>query len=326
MKIKNYTLSQSKLIKILNQANWKAFLFFTTFTSIVWLLLQFTKEHTADYQLKIILTEIPVKEILSSKEVMVDVSVQQTGFALLKNQLSNKQIKLPVNALEKNSTFYVFDGNKFKNQIANELNLKNEDFIILSEKIQLQFSLKSSKVVPIRVPISISYAASFASYKGIEFSEDSVSIAGDANQLKDIRYIDTEDLVLKNLKTNQSGTIKLINPLPALISLEFESVKYMVEVEKFTEREFSIPVQLKNTPEEYQVSLFPDEIKVKFQSSVDDMEQINQDDFEIECDFKESLPEAAMLIPKLINAPEKAIRIRMSTQQVEYVLRKINTP
>jgi len=113
-----------------------------------------------------------------------------------------------------------------------------------------------------------------------------------------------------------------MKPFSDVVILEFENVNYNIEVEKFTEQSFSLPIELKNTPENYNVLLIPERVTVKFQSSLEDMENISEEDFQIECDFNSALNEISLLIPKLVNQPQKAIRIQLEPNRIEYILRK----
>lgn len=314
--------NKAKIAKSFNRTNWKAILFFTIFTALLWLILQFTKVHNAEYKITIEFSEIPVKEVLSKKEIQLSTTIQQTGFSLFKKKFSENKISLPLSTLQKSDSVYIFQSNLFITQISNKLKLSTEDFNIQNTEIKIPYTTKSSKKIPLQTNVKVNYAKSYASYGGIKISKDSVKIAGPSDEISTISKIETEELMLSDLKRDKSGELKLIKPFSDAVILEFYSVKYNIEVEKFTENSFILPIQLKNSPEDYKVELIPNQVTVKFQSSLNEMENIIEDDFQIECNFESALNEASILIPKLVEKPNKAIRIQIEPNQIEYILRK----
>jgi hypothetical protein len=314
--------TKNKILKSLSQANWKAFLFFTSFTFFLWLILQFTKTHKVDYEISIILSEIPVKEVLSDNQIKLSTTIEQTGFTLFKKQFSENSISLPVSALQKKDSAYVFQSSLFVAQIASELKLSLDHFSINTKDFGIPFTIKSSKKIPLVTNVNIGYAKSFASYVGLQIDRDSIKIAGPTDVISAISSIETEEVTLDELRKDKSGKLKLMKPFSDVVILEFENVNYNIEVEKFTEQSFSLPIELKNTPENYNVLLIPERVTVKFQSSLEDMENISEEDFQIECDFNSALNEISLLIPKLVNQPQKAIRSQLEPNRIEYILRK----
>lgn len=318
----NKDSNKSKILNSLSQTNWKAIVFFTSFTAMLWLILQFTKIHNASYELSIEFTEIPVKEVLSKEVILLPITIQETGFALFKKRFSENNIRFPLSALEKKDSVYLFQSSLFETQIGNQLDLPLEKFSIKSKEFVIPFTTKTSKKVPIHTYIEVNYVKSYASYRGVVISQDSIDIAGPVDKIDQISEIETEKLKLNYIKTNKVGSIPLVNPFSDAVVLSFDKVDYSIQVDKFTEQSFRLPIQLKNPPENFTVELIPDQITLKFQSSLEEMENISEEDFLVECDFESALSSVSVLIPKLVNQPKKAIRIQLEPNRVEYMLRK----
>ncbi|GGE30530.1 hypothetical protein [Psychroflexus planctonicus] len=315
-------INKKKITKSLSQTNWKAILFFTTFTFLLWIILQFTKTHNVDDEISIAFSDVPVKEILSVQEIQLPINIEQTGFSLFKKQFIDGKIVFPINELQKKDSVYVFQSSLFITQIAKKLKLSTEEFSVTNKEVIIPFDVKATKKVPIHSNIEINYAKSYASYKGVQINRDSVNIAGPTNEIKGIKSIETEELILKYVRKNSSGELPLLKPFTDAVALEFDKVDYAFEVEKFSEQSFNLPIQLKNAPDNYQVELIPNSITIKFQSSLDELENINEEDFQIECNFNSALSEASILVPKLTEKPKKAIRIQLTPNRIEYILRK----
>lgn len=314
--------NKSKILQSLSRTNWKAILFFTSFTFLLWLILQFTKTHKIEYVVNVEFSDVPVKEVLAIDQIKLSTTIQQTGFALFKKQFTDNTISLSLSDLQKKDSVYIFQSSQFNSQIAQKMKLSAENFSINDKQVAIPFSTKSSKKIPLQVDVKINYAKSYASYKGIEIDKDSIEIAGPSNEIADITKIETEALELKELKNNTSGKLKFLKPFSDKVILDFNELNYEIQVEKFTEKSFLIPIQLKNSPTEYKVRLIPEQINISFQSSLEDMENINVDDFQVVCDFDAALNEASLLVPKLVKQPKKAIRIQLEPNRVEYILLK----
>lgn len=320
--MKEKSSNKNKLLQTLSKTNWKAIIFFTSFTFLLWLILQFTKTHKIDYEIKIEFSDIPVKEVLAIDQIQLSTTIQQTGFALFKKQFTDNTIHLSLNDLQKKDSVYLFQSSLFTSQIAQKMKLNVENFSINDKQVAIPFSTKSSKKIPLQTDIKVNYAKSYASYKGIEIDKDSIEIAGPINELAEINKIKTEALELKELKNNKSGKLKLLNPFSDKIIFEFDELNYEIQVEKFTEQRFLVPIELNNSPTQYKVRLIPEQISISFQSSLKDMENINVDDFQVVCDFDLALNEASLLVPKLVKQPKKAIRIQLEPNRIEYILLK----
>lgn len=310
------------IVKSITQTNWKAMLFFTSFTFLLWLILQFTKTHTIDYVISIEFSDVPVKEVLLKKEVDVTSTIKKTGFWLFKKNFMDSSIQLPVGELEKSDSVYLFQSKPLVSLISRKLDLAEADISIENKTLAIPFSIKSTKQVPIETRLKLNFSKSYASYDGVQWEMDSVKIAGPLHLLKDISSVKTADLILKNLNSKRSGELKLINPFPKEVVFEKASLGYNIHVERFTEQWFILPVQIENLPDKYQIELLPNKVEVGFQSSLEDMDDINPEDFEVVCDFNSALSKASLLIPKLKKQPKKAIRIQLQPNQIEYILRK----
>lgn len=315
------TSTKNSILEQLKKTNWKAIVFFTSFTFLLWLILQFSKTHTVTYKIDVEFEDIPVKEILQVEHIQLSASIKQTGFNLFKKQFTNSAISISMAEVPKNDSVYVFRSSVFAAQIANQLQISTEDLLIKNEEVAIPFSNKSTKKVPIRFNVEVSYATSFASYRGIQFDMDSIQIAGAEDVLSSIDEVETERLQLQKLKNNTSGKLILVNPFSDAVAFENLFVNYNLQVEKFSEQKFSVPVQLINTPDEFMVDLIPDEVVVKFQSSLTAMDEIEVEDFEVICDYKSALQQAYILVPKLNKKPKTAIRIQIEPNRIEYILR-----
>lgn len=314
--------TKNRLTESIQKTNWKAILFFTSFTFLLWLILQFTKTHTVNYPIRIVFEDIPVKEILEKEEVILSASIKQSGFSLFKKQFTTPIVYISLAELTKVDSVYSFQSSVYIAQIVEQLTIPQEDLVIKNEEVIIPFSIKSTKKVPIHFNVNLSYAKSYASYQGIQFETDSVKIAGTLEEIATITKVETEMLELENLRNDASGELNFITSFTESIALDKLNVEYNIKVDKFSEKQFSIPVQLINAPSEFDVNLIPNEVTVHFQSSLEELDGIEADDFEVVCDYSAALEQAFIVVPRLVKKPTFAIRVKIEPNRIEYILRK----
>ena len=309
-------------VNVFEATNWKAITFFTSFTFILWLILQFSKEHQIDYTIKIDFMDIPINEIVEKKSISLTSSINETGFKIFQKEFSNKAVSISLSKLDKNDDHYIFDVSLFASQIAEQLNVSSKNFNIENDRYRLPFAEKSIKKVAISLNEKVEFSNAYASYSGITLSKDSVEIAGPKNAISSIETINTKELVLENLKKDRKGKIELINPKPESISLENEDIDYTIKVEKFTEMSLNLPLKLINSPDDFKVELIPQTVNLKFQTSIENADLFDEEDFLIVCDFNDAIKNAYIIVPKIKKTPSQAIRLELDPNQIEYILRK----
>jgi YbbR domain-containing protein len=309
-------------LNVFEATNWKAITFFTSFTFVLWLILQFSKEHQIDYSLNIEFTDIPINEIVEKKSISLTSSLNETGFKIFQKEFTNKTITISLSKLEKYDDHYIFDVSLFASQIAEQLNVSSKNFNIENNRYRLPYAEKSIKKVAVNLNQKLEFSNAYASYSGVILSKDSIEIAGPKNAIRNIEAIESKQLSLTNLKKDEQGEIKLINPKPDLISIEKEYVDYTIQVEKFTEISLNLPIKLINSPDEYKVELIPQTVNLKFQTSIENADLFDEEDFLVVCDFNNAIENAYIIVPKIKKSPDKAIRLELDPKQIEYILRK----
>ncbi len=84
-----------------------------------------------------------------------------------------------------------------------------------------------------------------------------------------------------------------------------------------------LPFQIKNLPENYNITTFPDKVEVIFQIGLSDYNKINRNDFEISCDYNRTLKNGLnYLIPEVVSKPSMVTEIKIVPHQIEYLIKK----
>ena len=93
-----------------------------------------------------------------------------------------------------------------------------------------------------------------------------------------------------------------------------------IPVEKFTEKELEIPVQIKNKPENVNIKFFPSEVKITFMVGLSEFEDINAADFSAVVDYNTVLLKKENPEVEIEKKPSNIEILRISPDRVEYLI------
>ena len=73
----------------------------------------------------------------------------------------------------------------------------------------------------------------------------------------------------------------------AIYDVSNKSVSYKYEVERFTQGELTIPIQIKNKPDSLNINIYPKAINLQFQSPLSRYDDITPEQFLLTVDYNE---------------------------------------
>ncbi|MBS9773589.1 MAG: hypothetical protein KGV59_00310 [Tenacibaculum sp.] len=264
-----------------------------------------------------ILQEEPIDEI--------DILVEGTGFKLFLANFFSKEIELSVEKLNKKSTnnYYILVNNQIRNiqkQIKSGLLLKE----IKQDTIYLKLGSLQTKKIPVLPNLEIEYKSGYDIVEKPLIKPDSVTISGTELQLKNINSIRLERLVLQDVSNDINKKLPIVLPEKLnKVKICHSSVEISIKVNKFTEKEFEIPVHVKNIPKGSKLNIFPKKVKVFFKLQLEDFDKITKDSFEVYCDFNEAVKNKhPYLILKLKSKSDYILTSRIVPNKVDFLIHK----
>ena len=136
--------------------------------------------------------------------------------------------------------------------------------------------------------------------------------------MEKIPVLKTKVNILNKLNSSISQEIELIHPERTTISPEKVSLK--IEVEKYTEKELKIPIEILNNPGNVRIKLFPSELKVLFTVGLSKFENIKTSDFGASVDYNSIIKDVNNLTVTLDKKPEFIQGIRIIPEKVEFLI------
>lgn len=309
----------------LSKKNFKTYSFFLVFTAFLWFALQFSKNYSKEIDFTIEYTKVGADRFVkenSDKEVSL--TLEGNGFQLLKFFIFNKTLKLDVRkASAKLPTKSYYTGRKMLEVIKSSLNYTGVVTFSSKDTITVRFSKIITKEIPIKVKDNIDFASGFTSLTGITTSKNTVAVRGPEVILDTLKYIETQELQLKDLQKNYEGKIALdVESLSADLKIKEKKIPFSIEIDKLTEGEFTIPIDILNVPKGKRVQLFPKEVTVIFGVALKNYPKLTADDFSVVVDMNKAASEGNTLALKLEKSSKMANNVRLTEKEVQFIVIK----
>lgn len=314
----------SKPQKKYNTGKIKKFLFFLFLAILFWVLTKFSREYTATVDATIIYKSIPNETLLTEnnpEELSFDLTTN--GFEFLYYKLKNPTVTIQISDYYQkgNKTVTLSDAqltSLISSQLDKNLTVKN----VSIDTLKINLELLVSKKVPVFSKAEIDYREGFMSLETLQIKPDSVQVSGPLEVINAIDSIPTISKKYTGIDSNFSETIKIETPDATSVSITPETVSISLNVQEFTQKEITLPIQIINLPPETIVKLIPKVTKVTFNVPIKSYNTISEKDFRITCDFsKRNRTENFMLI-QFSKKPDGIRDIELKDKKIDFLIFK----
>lgn len=303
------------------RSNVKSFLFFLILSSIIWITVQFAQQYTEVLKIPVLYENYPKDKMIADKGSKLDIRVQQTGFQLAWFRLFTPKLEIDLNQLPADSTDLKYNLLENHQELTKKLPFDMNKAEFLDRQILIPFQFKSQRQVPVIPQIKVQFAPGYSSEEKLKTIPDSVEISGPKAALDSINEIYTKEITKKNVSKTILEEVDLEIPVKSVSALP-ERVDAKLKVEKFTEKEIELPIEVINKPGNLDLTLYPETVYIKFKVSLARYHQIDEKDFEIIADYRTLNDGREFIIPKLKKKPESVQQIMISPRKIEYVIKK----
>lgn len=329
----NKELSQIKgYFKIEKLRNDKQVIVFSVcllIATTLWFLNALSKNYTTILSYPVKYINPPTNQFLANKPPeKLDLKVEAFGFTLLRHKLSLSYSPIVLNMSDitrnsdANSDDYTIYTSTLIRRISDQVSSEIRVTDVQPDFLVLMFDSLKTKSVPIEYNITIDYKPEFNLKSPITSVPDTVTITGPSTFLDTIQSIITQSISFTKTDANINKEVKLIEPNGITVSPN--KVELKIEVEKFTEKELSIPIKILNQPENVNLKLFPSEIKVLFTVGLSNYEKINVSDFSASVDYNSIESGSEYLNVVIDKKPPQNKLIRFIPERVEFLVETFN--
>ncbi|CAM1360215.1 conserved hypothetical protein [Tenacibaculum sediminilitoris] len=299
----------------------KTFFGFLTASIFFWLLINLSKEYDTTIEYDIEYEKLPQQKILLEAPInKLALKLKSSGYNLLVASFNHTPIQLDLNkAFKKRDHNYYFLSKNISSDIKEQLKSGIELIEIQKDTIPIKIGTLSSKKVPLKPNLNISFQLGYDFSKPITISPDSVLISGDEDSIKKTEFLNLKNITLENLSKNTKVTTPILFPENIDLKSNYSFAEINIEVDKFTEGEIEVPVFVKNAPKG--INIFPKKVKVIFKVGLQNFNEVTPDSFKVECDYSQTEnKETSYLTPKVKNFPKTVTLVRVVPNKIDFLI------
>ncbi len=294
------------------------------FSCILWVLIKFSDTYEGVISFNIDYVNIPKdKVLLGNPPTNLKTSVRMQGFEILNYRLFVRNMALDASKMNKKGNKSYFSHSYLEAAIKKQLKKNSSLHQLKKDTLFLNFGINIKRVIPIISQLSLDFQKDFELYDSIAIIPASLTVWGPEDTVDSLTAIKTKKVVLNDIQENIDISALLIIP-EALKNLDFSTKKVQIKarVERFSERLIKVPIRIINVPPEVVIRIFPREVEVLCKASIEDIKNINAEDFTIVCDFNKGNASSNYLIPEVLHKPVAIKEISLQEKKVEYLINR----
>lgn len=296
------------------------YLVFVIISLAFWAILSLNNLIQDNYKVMFRITGIPQGvTMINDYPREFNVTVKNNGYVLLKYMIGdNPEITVDFKKYANGNGQMLISRQEMEDMLVAEFGSGTSIVSFSPESLSIKYTSLPGKKVP--VEIYGDYVANFQYVVNGEIMAvpDSVTIYSDAGNLSAINKVRTEKIISRNLTDSlyvkiAIQNIKDVRAVP-------DSVDVMIPVEPLVTKRSSIPVIVKNLPENVSVVVFPSSVQVSYLLPMSLYNDRLDDKFEASVDYGDIQGNNAKLPVRIEIAPEIYQNIQLETDSVEYVI------
>ena len=263
------------------------------------------------------------KVILNNSDSVITIRLKTHGFRWLNYYFAKPKIKIDFSrdVFVGNSKFIWIKSNA--RLLSTNTFAKHVEVIdVFPDTLVFNYDVNLVKKVPVKLNADISFNPGFDIFDGYKLTPDSIKIIGPKETVDAINEIATETLTLKDIKKDIDRTIKLRLPENSDVRFSSQSVNLKALVERFTEGNLKIPINVVNVPNDLKIKYFPKEVSVTFYTSLEHFKSVRPNDFKVVCDYSKIDTDQSFFEPELVESSQFVKSVKINNQHIEFIILK----
>jgi len=296
----------------------------------MWLFIKLTRDYTLDFRFGIVYNNVPKHLVLSEiPDSLLTIGLNAKGFELLSARYLHDKRNLQVSCkderiLHNSGGYYTrIPVSRLLPQISQQLPSSRSITYISPDTITLHFTEASRKKIPVMLRLSSSFRKQYQLYGRVQLNPDSVVVTAAPSVLDTLRFIGSVAVVKTNLDKSQRFPLPLKLPLSTgQMRISADTVEVFIPVEKYTEAEFTVPIEVKGASSKSLVKTFPDKSTITCMVPVKDFRSIDASMFSVYVSFDPAQTKARKLKVELKLSPQRIKILKISPSEIEYIILK----
>ncbi len=291
----------------------------------LWFLNSMEKEYNTSLSYPVKYVNPPDKLFLSNNPPQkLELNVQMHGFTLLRHKLSFSvspviiDLRTIIRNAEKQNNIYKIPSetliNKINQQVSSEISITS----ISPQEIEFQFDSLKTRLIPVAYNADITFRPQYFLKGNIILKPDSVLLTGPSAVVDTIKILYTEPKTFSELYKNYEKQLQINNPENTKVTPE--KVSILIPVEKFTEKELTLPVQTVNLEKGVNLKLFPNKVKITVMAGLSEYEKVTPEDFFATVDYNHVSEDKNRLQVSVKTEKQYLQILKVSPDLVEYLI------
>lgn len=313
---------KSELMASFKNKKINVFFLFLVSAFIILIFTKLSKQHTNTLVFNIEKINVPQdRVILNDSSTILSLTLKTSGFKWLKYYINKPKVIVDFSkdVYEKESVYVWSKSKAFLNntQFDKQVELLN----MSPDTLVFRYGVSMVKKVPVVLNSKIEFSQGYDVLGDYIFKPDSIQIIGPDLIVSEIENIETDTIVLSNIKTDILERVKLKLPKNNK-ELKFSNTDIVLEalVEKFTEGTLKIPITVINVPKGVSLNFFPKAVNVSYYVNLSNFNSVKNKDFKVICDYNKIGDNQSFLIPELIKYPKSIKKSKINQQRIEFVI------
>lgn len=240
------------------------YLIFVVISTIFWFLLTLNNEVQQEYKLSLSINSIPENTtFISETPQNIKVIVREKGTSSLKYILTSLPvISVNFNDFSDNKNIFRINNTDLKNLISKAIGSNPVILSTYPDSVKAVFTNHTPKKVPIKFNINVTPNFKYTLSGKIKCSKDSAIVYSDIQTLNKIQYVESAELIMKDLTDTLNEEIPII-PIKGT-KIVPNSINVSIPVEPLIIKKSMVKVRTNGVPEGYNIITFPSKVQASY--------------------------------------------------------------
>jgi len=250
----------------------------------------------------------------------LDVVLKGKGWGLMKILISKNLVYyLDLTAFKKDTKIDLMQS------VSDIINIPSDVYVqsINPNFLDVSFDNTISRMIKVKNNTSVQTKDGYTVIGGVKISPDSVRVSGASSIVMKIKFVQTENIVFKDVNTNISKDVKLIDSLGNQVKIDPTVVNVSFKLELSAEKTFDdIDVNVYGVPIDKDVLIIPPKISISLRGGVEELSKLTQKDIKIGINFKQIESDEQGEVEPTIELSDIFTLIKVEPQRFQYIIKK----
>lgn len=290
----------------------------------IWMLNALSKNYNSIIEFPLIYTDFPEDKVLVGEMPgHLDMQINAHGYALLRYKMFRKPVPISfkisafnLNRRNDSSSAYILT-RYLKDQISTQLPAELQLLEIKPDTLHFKFTGKVTRRVKVRPDFAFSLDKQFTIRDEIVLMPDSVDVTGPDLILDTLGSVYTERVDLGLLTRNFVDKVKL-EGIPEL-EYSHSKVNCSIELERFTEMQVPVPIEVLNLPDSILLQTFPSKVILTCRVGLSKYDRVDGHPFRAVVDYELIDERTKVLNVAIQNLPLYLLSYEYNPKSVEFL-------